>query len=129
MLPRVSLRLSTKPRAERNYPTQLVQPWTMTGRIVCADSYFSSVFAAEYLSAAGLRFIGVVKTATRRFPMADLSQIELQRSGDRQGFVCLDEDKMPKLLAFVWMDRNRRYFVSSCSSLVPGGPYSRLRRR
>ena len=101
---------------------QLVQPWRMTGRIVRADSYFSSVFAAEYLSAAGLRFIGVVKTATRRSPMAALSQIELQRRGDRQGFVCLNEDKMPKLLAFVWMDRNRRYFVSSCLSLVPGAP-------
>jgi hypothetical protein len=31
----------------------------------------------------GLRFIGVVKTATRRFPMKFLSKVELQERGNR----------------------------------------------
>jgi hypothetical protein len=36
---------------------------------VCADSYFASVQAAEHLLSMGLKFIGVVKTATRKFPI------------------------------------------------------------
>ena len=33
-----------------------------------------------------------------------------------------DEGK-PSLLAFCWMDRDRRYFIASGSSLSPGSPY------
>ena len=42
----------------------LVEPWANTNTIVCADSYFASVGAALALKSIGLRFIGVVKTAT-----------------------------------------------------------------
>lgn len=93
---------------------QLVEPWNVTGRIVRADSYVASMFAAEYLMAASLHFIGVVKTATRRFPMTAPSQAELQSRGDRHGLTCMGEEGPPKLLASVWMDCNRRYFVSPC---------------
>ena len=33
----------------------------------------------------------------------------------------------PNTLAFVWMDRKRRYFISSCSSLQKGKPWIRDR--
>jgi hypothetical protein len=33
------------------------------------------------------------------------------------------------MLVFVWMDRERRYFIASCSSLLPGVPYDRKRWR
>ena len=55
----------------------LVAPWTNSNIIVCADSYFASVGCCKELKRIGLCFIGVVKTATKRFPMAHLSQIEL----------------------------------------------------
>eukprot|EP00171_Calliarthron_tuberculosum_P006804 IDg6804t1 len=74
---------------------QLVQPWKRSQRVVCADSYFASVFATEYLRSISLRFIGVVKTATRRYPMKALAAIELQNRGDRKGLVCLDEETFP----------------------------------
>jgi hypothetical protein len=77
----------------------------------------------------GLRFIGVVKTATRQFPMGYLSQLELQQRGDRKGLMMRGVDGEPSLLAFVWMDRNRRYFIASGSSLNPGVPYNRFRWR
>jgi hypothetical protein len=35
----------------------------------------------------GFRFIGVVKTATRRFPMAYLQGLELQKQGDCKGLI------------------------------------------
>lgn len=55
----------------------LLSPWAHTGRIVCADSYFSSVSTCEELLNIGLCFIGVVKTATKKFPMEHLSRVEL----------------------------------------------------
>jgi len=53
----------------------LVAPWAGTQRVVCADSYFASVAAANQLLTTGLRFIGVVKTATRGYPMKALSTL------------------------------------------------------
>ena len=43
---------------------RLVAPWFQTGRVVCADSYFAFVATAQALVDVGLRFTGVVKTAT-----------------------------------------------------------------
>ena len=57
---------------------ELVLPWLNTHRIVCADSYFESVTAAELIYLNGLKFIGVVKTATRKYPMAHLASQELE---------------------------------------------------
>ena len=54
---------------------ELVMLWANTDRIVCVDSYFVSVPAVEEFWKHGLRFIGVIKTATRQFPMACLSNI------------------------------------------------------
>ena len=55
----------------------LVEGPDQTGRGVCADSYFASVTTAQTLMGLGLRFIGVVKSATRKFPMKHLSSLEL----------------------------------------------------
>ena len=64
---------------------ELVMPWANMDRIVCADSYFASVPAAEELWKHGLCFMGIIKTSTRQFPMAYLSNIELQNQGDMSG--------------------------------------------
>ena len=54
---------------------ELVMPWANMDRIVCAYSYFASVPPAEELWNHGLRFIGIIKTATQQFLMAYLSNI------------------------------------------------------
>ena len=46
----------------------LLLPWYNTESVVCADSNV----AAQELIRNGRRFIGVVKTATRRFPKSIL---------------------------------------------------------
>jgi hypothetical protein len=109
----------------------LVEPWAHTNRIVCADSYFASVTTARVLLGMGLKFIGVVKTATRQFPQAYLSEFEMRQRGDRKGLVAYAEQDptVPELLAFVWMDRDRRNFISSCSSLQEGREFVRNRWR
>ena len=70
----------------------LVLPWANSDRVVCAESYFASVGAAEELKRIGLRFIGVVKTATRRYPHNALSRIELQQHGDFKGLTSSTND-------------------------------------
>jgi Transposase IS4 len=107
----------------------LILPWQFSDRMVCADSYFASVGAAEELRRMRMRFIGVVKTATKKFPMSYLSNIELHERGDRRGVVSRDPDGTPRLMAFVWMDRDRRYFIASGSSLAEGTPFIRQRWR
>jgi hypothetical protein len=81
---------------------------------VCADSYFASVGAAKELYRNGLQFIGVVKTATKGFPKNNLTNVELHQRGD---FLALASDptsnKEPRMAAFVWMDRERRYFIAT----------------
>ena len=110
---------------------ELVLPWINTNRLVCADSYFASVPAAILLHDNGLKFVGVVKTATKKFPMRHLSSVELEERGDTYGMV---RRKTPNsnecdLLAYVWMDRDRRYFIASGSSMAEGKPYNRRRLR
>jgi hypothetical protein len=116
-----------------NVLKQVVAPWFGSNRIVCADSYFASVGAAEELFRNGLRFIGVVKTATRGFPKAFLSSVELANRGDfmalKRAVPAIDAELTPELGAFVWMDRERRYFISSAGSLEDGTPYVRCRWR
>jgi len=102
---------------------KLVLPWAQTDRIVCADSYFASVATAAEMKRIGLRFIGVVKTATRQYPMAYLSRLELTERGEFKGLVTKAADGTCSMLAFVWMDRDRRYFIANASSLEEGEIY------
>ena len=52
----------------------LLAPWYHSDRVVCADSYFASKQSADEQMRMGLRFIGVVKTATKKYPMGYLSK-------------------------------------------------------
>ena len=62
------------------------------------------------------RFIGVIKTATRKFPVAYLSNIELQNWGDIS--VLLTRP------VFFGMYRNRRYFIFTGGLMEKGRPYT-----
>ena len=72
----------------------------------------------------GLHFIVVVKTATKKFPISYLSNLELVQRGDYKGLVARGTDGQPTMLSFIWMDWDHRYFVASASSLESGIPYS-----
>ena len=52
---------------------QLVAPWRNIGRVVCEASYFASVPCEIEMRDMGLRFIGVVKTATKQYQQHYLS--------------------------------------------------------
>ena len=64
---------------------ELTLPWSKTNQLVVGDSFFASVQAARALYHRGLFFIGVVKTATRDFPMKFLSDKEFTKRGQHNG--------------------------------------------
>ena len=70
----------------------------------------------------------MVKTGIREFLIIYLPTVELPQKGDYKGVVTISDDGY-KLLAFVWFDRKRQYFISNCSSISPGTPYTRTRWR
>ena len=106
---------------------ELVFPWANTNRIVCADSYFASVTTAEEMTKMGLRFIGTVKTATRKFPMDALQRVEFTSRGQHKGMLHYDVNGKADMLAFTWVDRERRCFIATAGSLQEGKPYKRMR--
>ena len=91
------------------------------------DSYFALIGAAISLDEINLGFIGVVKTATIKIPMAYLSGLEFQK-GERKGLLH-KVNGIPVMMAYVWMDRDRSYFIATSSSLTEGTPYERQRWR
>lgn len=86
----------------------------------------------------GFRFIGVVKTATKQFPMDHLSKVVLQNRGDAVALVAkppegehgpADPRDNFNLLAYVWLDRQRRYFIATSHGVSYGSSYVRKRWR
>jgi hypothetical protein len=59
---------------------------------VCADSYFDSFDAAIHLRDRGLRFIGVVKTATRKYPIQLMKAKTIAKRGEWMSFT---HDNLP----------------------------------
>ena len=67
--------------------------------------------ADEELWKHGIRFIDVIKTVTRQFPMSYLSNIEFQNQGDMSGLLTRPVDRTKPVLGdFFWMNQNRRYY-------------------
>jgi Transposase IS4 len=109
---------------------ELLRPIANTDRVVVADSYYASVQTARELWRIKLRFIGVLKTATKQFPMHYLSRVLLPGGkGDHKALKGYDSASGCQLLAIVWADRERRFFISSCASAAPGRLIERRRWR
>lgn len=107
----------------------LVKPWwNKVRRVICADSYFSSVQTTIMCKAKGLEYVGVVKTATRSYPMHYLTRVPLSDRGKHHAVVHKTNGLLD-MVAFVWVDRERRYFITNSSSLEPGTIIERQRWR
>ena len=104
----------------------IFQPWVnKKSCVVSSDSYFDSVQACDELKKRVLRFIGVMKTATRGLCRAKISEIELARRGVWKGYFPIDNNNKLDKFALVCVDRDWSYLVSNTSSLKPGMPYAR----
>jgi Transposase IS4 len=108
---------------------RLVKPWYGKGnRIVCVDSYFASVEAALHLKARGLRFIGVVKTATSRYPKKLIQAKVLPSRGEWKSVVHRKDGEVAAM-ALVLVDEEGRYLISTAASAVEGAFHERTRWR
>lgn len=87
---------------------RLVEPWAGSRRIVCADFYFSSVDTVQRLLVTGLRFIGVVLTAHKKYPMESLASREVATRGEHRSMVHEDGTGRPDMMAFMWVEKDRR---------------------
>ena len=53
-----------------------------------------------------------------------LSQVEMSNRGNQKGLIMKNEGNgTTELLAFVWMDQDRHYFITNTSSLTDGVPF------
>ena len=61
--------------------------------------------------------------------MSYLSSVEFDQGRGKQEVLVLKTDGIAQMIYYDWMDRDRRYFISTASSLSVGCPYSRVRWR
>ena len=106
----------------------LLRHWTSAKwRVVCADSAFASVQAALRLYEKGFRFIGVIKQSTTNYPKKYLGEVMLPVRGASAALVTKVEETT--VMAFVYCDKNRYYFVTTCSNMCCVDPIYRVRLR
>ena len=110
-------------------PKNLVDPCAGTKRVVCAESYYASVTAAEQLLPMMLRFIGVVKKETRGYRKSTLSVVPLEEQRENVAYTHTSAEGVAEMISVLWVDRERRYFIFSASCTLPGTPWDHVRRR
>ena len=62
----------------------------------------------------------------KKNPMSYPLSIELDEGRGQRVGVVLTSNGAPTMMAYVWMDRDRRYFISTASSLQDRKDYSRI---
>ena len=107
---------------------RLCKPWFASDRTVVADSAFASVKTARALQEkCGLRFIGMVKTAHREFPLSYLSKTPLPTRG--QHAVLQTQIGGHDYMGIAWADRKRKMLVATTGNTGSGDPALKKRMR
>ena len=106
---------------------RLMERFRFSGSAVAADSFFASVECAEALWLKfRIFFIGVVKMSTSRFPMRRLEKTYLKGQGAWKSMTTVTASGV-QLMAVVWSDRTRRYFISTHGTSNATDPHTRSR--
>ena len=110
--------------------------WHGTGRLIVADSAFASVKSAVALKSRGLYFMGLVKTAHRKFPKKWAQTVEIASRGGHKVVQATEEGV--KLRAVTWNDGKkdkktgdiiRKCIISSCGTTLPSTAHRKRRWR
>jgi hypothetical protein len=114
---------------------RLVEDYFGTARTVIADSAFSSVDTCSALLDHGLYFLGIVKTASSRFPKAYFkawaSNESLPRGSHKvvKSFVRISNGTEAQIFAVGWMDKKLKTLICSRGITTPGVPARKRRHR
>ena len=96
-------------------------------RVVVADSWFTSVSTAEALwGEFAIKFIGNVKTATRKFPVEDMRWM-LHQGG--RGDICVYTSDSGDLFGVGWHVHHYKTFVANAGSTQWATPAKKKRQR
>jgi len=105
---------------------RLAEPYFGTHRTVYADSAFGSVRSALALAERGLFFIGMVKTASRRFPKKYFKdKVNVSRGTSEY----LQAQYTLPLYAVAWWDKTMKTLVTSCANSEAAPPHEKQRYR
>ena len=77
----------------------------------------------------GFRYTGLVKTAHKNYPLKKFSEREMAGKGDSFCLNARMRNQEGVLVALCWVDRDRRYFISTAGSVGKGTPFERERWR
>ncbi len=117
---------------------RLIEPWFGTGRVVHADSAFSSVKTLEALRSEGTYFMGLVKTAHTQFPVKFLQEAAkaVDISAARGSHVLLTSDQVigksrdpHTMYALGWFDSVPKFILSNFGVTTAGADAKRERHR
>jgi hypothetical protein len=104
---------------------RLVENYFYSGRTIYADSTFASVRTALKCSEKGLHFMGLVKTAHKKYPMKYFKGLNNLTRGSSIHLVT--ENSFPKLIATAWSDKKLKTLISTCGT--SGAAISHKRKR
>ena len=110
---------------------RLFEDWFYTDRCGIADSAFASLLCAEELVKKGMQFLGIVKTASKRYPKAYLQQWATKdgvRRGDHKvvktTISIVDhkngEEKQKDIYGVCWKSKVAKTIIGTCGSTTPG---------
>ena len=102
---------------------RLSDPWHGSGRIVVADSAFSSVTTAIECRMKALFYCGIVKTASREF-LKDYLDDPSKYAG-RGNHMTLTTIENCKLIALGWKEKTIKKFISTCGTTQPAKPHQK----
>jgi hypothetical protein len=104
---------------------RMTRPWHGSGRIVIGDSWFASAKTAIQLHKRGLYFLGIIKTATKNYPIAEARR----RCPSERGKCAIATTKINdvNLTCVAWRDKKVHTFIGSCSTTLEGQPVKKRR--
>lgn len=105
----------------------LVRPCFGPSSLVCGDSFFESVGKTEELHRCWPKFIQVVSTAHRKFPLSHTSQMPMSCRFQHRKMVSKDSNCKVRMEEIVWVDKERRYFMTSVLNTLSVQPPSRVK--
>ena len=71
----------------------------------------------------------MIKTSTKQFPLQYLSGLELNQRGEHKALLSRDGDGNVEAIALMWVDRDRRYFISNAQSIEQAESIYQICRR
>ena len=119
---------------------RLCENWFPSGRVIHADSAFSSTRTAIACLTWGLHFMGTVKTASREFPKKYLQSFEKDHGArclhPRGGFKLMKSSRGrdgsrnindKDIFGLAWYDKRTKFLISTVGTTIQGEPSSRPR--